>query len=155
MQKIIFMIFLNSVALIFAACTQKAAQPDIQIENVWSRPVKIAEVPSDGNSGSNGVVYMSIANKGRVADRLIAASADVCEATEVHRTIVADNRMSMQKEKNGVEIPAGTIVAFEPGGFHIMLLNLRQSLQTGDRFSVELQFEKSGLKKVESTVKLQ
>lgn len=40
-----------------------------------------------------------------------------------------------------VELAAGHEIAFEPGGYHIMLINLRQELAAGDTFELTLHFE--------------
>lgn len=40
-----------------------------------------------------------------------------------------------------VELPAGHEIAFEPGGYHIMLINLQRELVAGDTFELTLHFE--------------
>jgi len=51
-----------------------------------------------------------------------------------------DGMMSMQ-EVSAIAIPAGETIALEPGGFHIMLLELTSDLATGDSVEVTLSFE--------------
>jgi copper(I)-binding protein len=51
-----------------------------------------------------------------------------------------------------LHVGADEIVAFEPGGLHVMLFGLKQPLLTGQTFQVELGFELSGKQKV--TVKV-
>ena len=46
-----------------------------------------------------------------------------------------DMAMTMQ-EISSLEIPAGGSVAFEPGGYHVMLLDLPDPLETGETFEV-------------------
>lgn len=152
MRHIISFTCASILTLMLVSCVKKASQPNIEIENVWSRPVKVSAEKSNGASGSNGVVYLQIKNSGGMADRLLSASSNVCRVTEIHRTVVENNRMSMQRIEDGVAVPAGETVALEPGDYHIMLIGLQRSLHLGDRFAVELQFEKSGLKVVESEV---
>ena len=45
---------------------------------------------------------------------------------------------------DGVEIPPGGEVGFEPGGLHVMLTGLRGPLEEGDHVEVELRFERAG-----------
>lgn len=127
------------------ACgVQVPAGPSIQASDVWSRPAA---------AGSMGVVYLTLTNEGREADRLVGARSEVAEAVELHRTTMENDVMKMQPIAGGVELPARGRVVFEPGGAHIMLIGLKRDLKAGDRFSVELQFEKSGTVTVESEVR--
>ncbi len=143
------------------ACGARApAGPRIRVEDVWSRPtVAMGKMGSGqshaggGDMGSTGVVYLTLINEGREADRLIEVRSDVAKAVELHQTKIEGGVMKMQPVVGGVEIPAGERVAFKPGGYHIMLIGLKRDLQVGDRFTVTLEFEKSGTVTVESEVR--
>ncbi|MGI9579434.1 MAG: copper chaperone PCu(A)C [Microthrixaceae bacterium] len=63
-------------------------------------------------------------------------SDDTDHSDEDHR----DGMMSMQ-EVSAIAIPAGETIALEPGGFHVMLLELTNDLATGDSVDVTLSFE--------------
>jgi copper(I)-binding protein len=52
-----------------------------------------------------------------------------------------------------VEIPAGDSINLEPGGKHIMLLNLKQGLNPGDRITMTLTFQQTGSMIVEAEVR--
>ena len=43
----------------------------------------------------------------------------------------------------GVDIPAGGTLELKPGGYHIMLINLKQELKVGDKIELTLTFEKA------------
>jgi hypothetical protein len=43
-----------------------------------------------------------------------------------------------------IPVAAGELVALEPGGYHIMLLDLGEPLEVGDQFEVTLTFEQAG-----------
>jgi len=60
--------------------------------------------------------------------------------------------MSMQQVPS-IVVPAGESVALEPGGFHIMLMQLAEPLETGSEFTVTLTFEKAGAIDVNVTVR--
>ena len=60
--------------------------------------------------------------------------------------------MMMQKVDGGLDIPAGQTVEFKPGGYHVMLIGLKRSLVPGDRFALQLVFERTGTIKVDSEV---
>lgn len=50
----------------------------------------------------------------------------------------------------GIDIGAGSKVDLKPGGYHIMLTELEQPRENGDRFPLALTFEKAG--KIEVSV---
>ena len=130
---------------VLAACgVQGPAGPSPRARDVWSRPAP---------AGGTGVVYLTLENQGRQPDRLIGAKSDIAQAVELHRTIMEGGVMKMQPVAGGVEVPARSRVIFEPGGAHIMLIGLKRDLKAGDRFTVELEFEKSGALSVESEVR--
>lgn len=152
------------VLFLLGACRQSSNIPEISITGIWSRPVMVSPEGHAGmmadssmanmhHMGSNGVVYLVIQNRGGVADRLLRAHANICEATEIHETIMDGDRMMMQPVENGIEIPAQGRAKLEPAGRHIMLMGLKHSLAVGDSVELHLDFEKSGTKTVFSTVR--
>ena len=72
--------------------------------------------------------------------------------TEIHETAMEDGAMSM-REVGEIALPAGTTVNLEPGGYHIMLLDLARPLSVGDKFDVTLTFETAGEQVVEVEVR--
>lgn len=60
--------------------------------------------------------------------------------------------MTMQ-EVDELVIPAGETVVLEPGGYHIMLMDLAEPLKTGDTFEVTLTFSNGGDMVVEVEVR--
>jgi copper(I)-binding protein len=52
-----------------------------------------------------------------------------------------DPQMRMQQLVDGLPLPAGETVTLEPGGYHIMLLDLAEPLEVGDEIEVTLDFE--------------
>ena len=136
----------------FLSGCSSSNSPEITVENVWSWPVEAMQ-EEDGSSHSTGVIYLTIANEGGAADRLIAIQTEVAEVVEFHETRKQGDTMMMQRVKGAIEIPADGQVAFKPGGLHIMLIGLKRSLNPSDRFELVLEFEKSGEVKVESEVR--
>lgn len=138
--QIILILWLASITL--SGCT---AQSGLAIENVWARP---------GNAGDNSAVYFSINNPGSSADVLRSASGTIAASVEVHMSTMDNGVMKMQPQES-VEVPARNKVEFKPGGLHIMLVNLKQDLKTGDRFELTLQFDQAGARTIQVTVKEQ
>jgi hypothetical protein len=54
----------------------------------------------------------------------------------------------------GINIPKGENTTLEPGGYHIMLMNINKNLSLGDRIKVTLIFEKSGEVELNPILKL-
>ncbi len=55
-----------------------------------------------------------------------------------------DPAMTMQELTDGLALNAGETVTFEPGGYHVMLLDLVEPLEVGDEIELTLQFAEAG-----------
>jgi copper(I)-binding protein len=103
-----------------------------------------------GDATSTGAFYMTITNNGDEADRLVAVETDAAEAIEIHNVVMEGGVMQMMPQHDGVEIPAGEEIALAPGGYHVMMIGLTESLIAGEEFEATLVFEHAG--EVEITV---
>ncbi len=139
MKKLLF--FLLGVGLVLAACQPGASQ--LVVQNVWARPAA---------AGENGAVFLTITNAWPEDDALLSASSSVAAAVEIHRSTMQDGVMSMTPQER-VDLPSGQEVVFEPGGLHIMLINLQQDLDPGDTFEITLHFENLPAQTVTVTVR--
>lgn len=134
---------LTLFALLGAASAQDYVTGDLQV----SHPHAL-ELPPVSRIGA---VYMTIANRGAGDDRLIAAATPAAERAEVHTHVHAGGMMKMQPVES-VDLPAGHGVTFEPGGLHVMLMQLRAPLKAGETFPMTLSFERAGTLEVTVTV---
>lgn len=139
--------------VVLAACggVGAPAGPKIKVENVWARPSRMGMGAMQGKTTS--AAYMTIVNEGREADRLVGVMSDVAQSVELHQTVKEGDVMRMQPVEGGIEIPAGGKVELKPGGYHVMLIGLNRELKPGDRFSLVLEFEKSGRQTIQVEVK--
>ena len=152
---------LLALASLMVACGATAGAK-VEVEDVWARPA-IAMEESGGSSeggmangmrmAGTGAVFMTIANAGAAADRLVGARTDVAEVVEIHETVMDGEVMKMQMLADGLEIPAKGEVLLKPGGYHVMLIGVKRDLNVGDSFGMELQFERSGSMRVEPEVR--
>lgn len=78
--------------------------------------------------------------------RLVAASSPLAGVVEIHEMAMADNVMKMRAVP-GVDLPPGKTVELKPGGYHVMLLDLKQQLREGDSVPVTLVVEGNDGKK--------
>ena len=109
---------------------------DLVITQAWSRAT-----PGGAKTGSG---YLSIENKGSAPDRLIGGSADIADKVQVHEMAMNNGVMTMRPLDNGLTIEPGKTVKLAPGGYHLMLLDLKGPLKKGEKVPVTLEFEKAG-----------
>lgn len=98
-----------------------------------------------------GAAYMELKAGAAGADKLVSASSGVAEAVELH-THVMDGGVARMRRVDGIPVPANGSVALKPGGYHIMLINLKQQLKAGEKVKLTLKFEKAGAVDVEASV---
>ena len=84
--------------------------------------------------------YLTIHNHSAEADRLLGVAADFAAKAEIHTMLHEDGVMKMRALPDGIEIPAGGVVRLAPGGVHLMLMGLSQTMEPGQRLEVELTF---------------
>jgi copper(I)-binding protein len=96
--------------------------------------------------------YMTIANKGSEADRLVGGSADFATRVEIHQMTMEQGVMKMRPLKDGLEIKPGASVELKPGSYHLMFISPKQPLVQGQSVKATLKFDKAGPLDVEFTV---
>ena len=133
----------TAVALL-AQISQTPAQQSLEITQAWSRATPTA--------APVGVGFLTLANKGGEADRLLGGSSEVAARIEVHEMNMDNGVMKMREVAGGLEVKPGETRELRPGGHHLMLMGLKRPLKEGERFKIELKFEKTGTREVEFTV---
>ncbi|MCY1668652.1 DUF1775 domain-containing protein [Rhizobium sp. SL86] len=96
--------------------------------------------------------YVTIANGGAEADRLVSASTPRSGTVELHEMSMNGDVMVMRPLANGIEIPAGAAVELKPGGLHLMFMKVKTPFAKGDTVPVTFVFEKAGTVEVEMPV---
>lgn len=134
------------VALLCAAPlrAQEVKAGDLVITQAWTRATP--------NGAKIGGGYVTIENKGSTPDRLIGGSTDAASKIEVHEMTMKDGVMTMRALDNGLTIDPGKTVKLAPGGYHLMMFDLKNPLKQGDAVPVTLKFEKAGEVKVSLAV---
>nr|WP_315250900.1 copper chaperone PCu(A)C [uncultured Duganella sp.] len=72
--------------------------------------------------------------------KLVGASSPAAGAVEVHE-MKMDNDMMRMRQLPALDLPAGQAVKLAPGGYHLMLMGLKQPLKDGDKVPLTLEFE--------------
>ena len=137
--KVVFTAFLGVVLSFSALAKDNIA--DVAVKDAWVRTT----VPGQKGTGA----FMSLTAKSDL--RLVGASSAVAGVTEVHEMTMNGDVMQMRAVA-GVDLPAGKAVALQPGGFHIMLLDLKVALPKSATVPVTLLFKDA--KGVDSKVEL-
>ena len=89
--------------------------------------------------------FLTVTNTGAMDDALVAVSAAFSGRGEVHEMQVGnDGVMRMRPLPEGLALPAGEVVALQPGGFHLMFHDLTGPLEAGTTAAVTLTFREAG-----------
>jgi len=115
----------------------------MMIHHAWARALPPV-VP-------NGAAYLQLHNMGTESDELMSVSASIAKHTMLHESYFEDSKVAM-RHISSLVINAGKRVEFKPGGFHIMLMGLKEPLNEGTSFELILNFKKAGA--IKTTVKV-
>ena len=139
----------RSAALAFLAlaaiCAGPAAAQQIKVGDLVLDHAWVRATPGGAKVGGG---YLTIENKGTTPDKLISGSSPAAGKVEVHEMAMNNGVMTMRPVKGGLSIPPGQSVTLMPGGYHIMMMELKAPLKKGDKVPVTLTFEKAGEVKV-------
>lgn len=69
---------------------------------------------------------------------LIGVSSPVAGVSQVHEMSMQNDIMRMSEMKAGLPLPAGQTVTLKPGGYHLMLMDLKQAVEVGQQVQVSL-----------------
>lgn len=119
------------IAALLASASVHAAE--VRVTDVWAR----ATVPGQKVSGA----YMKIQSD--TDAKLVGASSTVISRVEVHEMKMDGDVMRMREVK-AIDLPKGKSVSLEPGGYHIMLMNLKQPIKAGESVPLTLMIESAG-----------
>lgn len=117
----------------------------IEIGTPWSRATPGGAKVAAG--------YLALRNTGQAEDRLIGGTTEIAGRIELHEMATVDGTMRMRALDKGLAIAPGASVELKPGGYHLMLVDLKQPLKEGQRFKATLTFEKAGPVPVEFEVR--
>ena len=118
-----------SIALI-AASASAFAQSSVEIKDPWVRAT-VAQQKATG-------AFMQLTAK--VDSKLVEVQSPVAGVVEIHEMAMNNNVMKM-RQIPGLALPAGKAVELKPGGYHVMLLDLKAQVKEGDVVPVTLVFE--------------
>jgi len=127
-------LFLAALSLAFAAHAHDYKLGPIAIGHPYAR----FTVPGQSVGGG----YLKLENTGG-DDRLVSASAPICERVEMH-TMKLEGDVMRMRQLDAIELPTGKTVELKSGGMHLMFVGLKAPLKVGESFPMKLRFEKAG-----------
>lgn len=120
-------------AVLLASASLPAWAANVSVTDAWAR----ATMPGQKVSAA----YMQI--QADADARLVSASSPAVPRVEVHEMKMDGDVMRMREVK-AIELPKGKTVALQPGGLHIMLMNLQKPIAAGDVIPLTLVIESGG-----------
>lgn len=118
-------------ALIPAALLAEEAQ--VVVEEPWAR--------ASIGTARPGAAYLTIRNAGDRPVSLAGLRSNVAGMAEIHRSTTGPNGVSTMSPVGDIEIAPGEAVTLEPGGLHVMLMELKAPLTEDDAVPLVLEFE--------------
>ncbi len=120
-------------ALVLGFASLPAWAAGVTVSDAWAR----ATMPGQKVSAA----YMRIVASEDA--RLISASSPTVPRVEIHE-MKMDSGVMRMREVKALDLPKGKTVSLEPGGYHIMLMNLAKPIAAGERVPLNLVIEAGG-----------
>ena len=118
---------LRPVAVAALALAAATAFAETQVQDPWVR----------GTVAQQTATGMFARLTSTTGGRLVSAASPVAGVVEIHEMAMDGNVMRMRAIP-GLDLPAGKPVELKPGGYHVMLMDLKQPLNEGDTVPVTL-----------------
>lgn len=130
-----------------AAMAALGAHAQTTVSDAWARGTVAGQ-------STTGVFAKITSTQG---GRLLSVASPLAGVAEIHEMAMDGNVMKM-RAVTAVDLPAGKTVELKPGGYHVMLMELKQPLKAGEAVPVTLVVEGAGGKRetieVKAVVKL-
>ncbi len=133
---------LLTAAILLATGAAWAQPPPVAVTQAWSRATT--------GAAQTAAVYVTVT--AAEPDRLTGASTPAASTAEIHLSGMKDGVMEMRPVQGGLPVTPGAPIRMAPGGYHIMLLGLKQPLRQGDHLPITLLFEHAGAVAAEAAV---
>jgi hypothetical protein len=96
--------------------------------------------------------FMALKNAGDKDVKVVRAENSASKITELH-THVNENGVMKMRPVPAIDIKAKGEAVLQPGGLHVMMIDLKEPMKEGDKVAITLDFDDGSSKKVEATVR--
>lgn len=114
--------------------------------------VEDAYVRATPPNSKNSAAFMVIKNTGKQEVKLLSASSDIAERVELHTHTKVEGMMKMRQVEE-IMIKGESSVSLQPGGYHVMFLNLKQPLAEGQSVALSLYFDNGEQIRLDAPIK--
>lgn len=126
-----------------AATAEPLAVGDLVVEQAWAR--------ASIGTARLAAAYLTVTNGSTEPDRLLEVTSPVAGMATIH-AVTEEGGVSAMRPAGELEIAPGTSLVLEPGGLHVMLMDLREPLIEGDTVRLDLVFERNGAVAIDAAV---
>ena len=134
---------LRALPLLLASLISLPSIAQTSVKDAWVRGT-VAEQKATG-------AFMQLTSASGA--RLVSVSSPAAGVVEIHEMKMEGSTMTMRALPSGLDLPAGKTVELKPGAYHVMLLDLKAPLKTGDTVDLQLVVEGKDGKKETIAVK--
>ena len=134
---------LRAICLICLSAAAAQAGAQTTVRDAWVRGT-VAQQKATG-------AFMQISSV--QGGKLLTASSPVAGVVEIHEMAMEGSTMRM-RAVDSIDLPPGKAVALAPGGYHVMLMDLKAPLKAGDVVPMTLVVQNKDGKKETIELKL-
>jgi hypothetical protein len=146
----IFALFLLALWLSLHATNARAADTK-SMTNADNITIETPEARSTAPGQKVTGAFMLLKNNSTTDIDLTAANATAANVTEIHKSSMKDGMMQMEQVEK-ITVPANGSAELKPGSFHIMLIDLKNTLTSGEKTSITLTFADGSQTTVEAVI---
>jgi len=134
-----------------SSSSSKFTQNGVTVSGAWATEAEIATGKSD--------VYFTITNNSGLYEKLMSVSVatSVAKSAQIQESDAVDSTGGVPAmgmgQVNSIPVLSGDSVNLEPGGLHVLLMEIAAPLKAGDKIDLQLGFLNAGVMKVTATVK--
>lgn len=131
--KCVYCLVCLTLSMVLLSCSESTSTPaPIVIENPFIKVLPPGKTVA--------AAYMAITNNTDITQAINYVYSPIAETVEVHRVIYNEGMMQMRPVKK-LSINPGETQLLEPGGFHLMVFGIYDTLKEGDSFELNFEFE--------------
>jgi copper(I)-binding protein len=134
MRRLALIALLVAPALLFSsvATATAATKAEVTVSGAWVKAFEMSEMVG----GMTGV-FAKITNNTNKTITLVGGSSSFSPMVDVHKVVNG----AMSHKPGGIQIRPGKTVILQPGGLHVMLMNLKKKIAPGTKVDLKLTFK--------------